>query len=194
MRTSCIRFVFGLGFGLAFLASHGHATVVEPLTIGQLAAESSRVVRAVVDHVYTVPERGPRGEIYTRTELVIDEYIIGDGPDAITVQQLGGRLGEWTMLLSGNAHFVPGTEVIVFLDYEPAKDLHYVVGLAQGMFTIDRTGDYASLSRNLEGLSFYLAEPMPFQPGHVEQTLETLLNALSPTLSPPDGTTLGGVQ
>ncbi|MBV71303.1 MAG: hypothetical protein CMH52_08130 [Myxococcales bacterium] len=194
MMTSCIRFVFGLSLGLALWASHGHATVVEPLSIGQLAAESNRVVRAVVDHVYTVPERGPRGEIYTRTELVIDEYIIGDGPDAITVQQLGGRLGEWTMLLSGNADFAPGAEVIVFLDYEPAKDVHYVVGLAQGMFTIDRTGDYTSLSRNLAGLSFYLAEPMPFQPGHVEHTLESLLNALSPTPPVLDGSTLRAVQ
>ncbi|MEE2758335.1 MAG: hypothetical protein VYA30_16875 [Myxococcota bacterium] len=180
MKASFIRGLRGLAVSLFFWTGTAQSTVVEPLSIGQLAAESHRVVRGYVDSVYVVPERGERGEIYTRVELTVDEYIIGDGPDHLTVQQLGGQLGEWQMYLSGNAEFIPGTEVIVFLDYEPAKNLHYVVGLAQGLFIIDRTGDVPSLSRDLDGLSFYLAEPVPFKPGYVEDDLETLLTALSP--------------
>ena len=180
MQTWWVHF---LAFGLCSLAMRpAQATVVEPLSIEQLAAESTRVVRAHVGHVYTVPTRGPRGEIYTRVELIVEEYVLGNGPDVLTVQQLGGRLGEWTMVLSGNAQFMPGAEVVVFLDHEPAADLHYVVGLAQGLFTIDRTGSFPSLSRHLDGLSFYLAEPAPFHPGYVENRLETLMSVLQTQL------------
>ena len=104
------------------------ATVVEPLDLATLAAESSHVVHGRVGHVYTVPERGPRGEIYTQAEISVVQYIIGDGPSELVVQQLGGQLGEWRMVLSGNAEFRPGAEVVVFLDADPERALHYVSG------------------------------------------------------------------
>ena len=40
------------------------------------------------------------------------------------------------MVLSGNAEFRPGAEVVVFLDADPERGLHYVVGLAQGLFNV----------------------------------------------------------
>jgi hypothetical protein len=113
-----------------------HSTVVEPLNISELAAESHRVVRATVVARYVLPHRGDRGEIYTRVELQVREYLLGDGPGQITVQQLGGQIGDLRMVISGNAEFEVGQEVIVFLDYAPEFELHYVVGLAQGLFRV----------------------------------------------------------
>ena len=87
--------------------------MLKPLDLATLAAESSHVVHGRVGHVYTVPERGPRGG-YTQAEISVVQYIIGDGPSQLVVQQLGGQLGEWRMVLSGNAEFRPGAEVVVF--------------------------------------------------------------------------------
>ncbi|MGC6417124.1 MAG: hypothetical protein ACON3Z_08390 [Bradymonadia bacterium] len=180
------RLLAFLSLSLCWLST-ATATVVEPLDLATLAAESSHVVHGRVGHVYTVPERGPRGEIYTQAEISVVQYIIGDGPSQLVVQQLGGQLGEWRMVLSGNAEFRPGAEVVVFLDADPERGLHYVVGLAQGLFTVDRSGAYPNLTRDLTGLSFYLAEPVPYRPVEIELELGRLIHLVRPTVTGPDG-------
>lgn len=158
-----------------------HSTVVEPLNISELAAQSHRVVRATVVARYVLPHRGDRGEIYTRVELQVREYLLGDGPGQITVQQLGGQIGDLRMVISGNAEFEVGQEVIVFLDYAPEFELHYVVGLAQGLFVIDPTGPTPTVDRDLDGLSFYGAGPTPLATLARTQALDELLSLFSPS-------------
>ncbi len=161
------------------------ATVVKPLEVAELAAQSVHVIRGYVAAQYAVPERGPRGEIYTRTDIRVVEYLLGDGPREITVQQLGGQLGELRMTLSGNARLEPGTEVLAFLDYDPERRLHFVVGLAQGVFEIDRTGPAATVHRHLDGLSFYVvgARPSPqLDQGRLLGEVTAILRPAEPAL------------
>ena len=90
------------------------------------------------------------------------------------------------MTLSGNARLRPQAEVLAFLDYDPARRLHFVVGLAQGVFEIDRTGPAATVHRYLDGLSFYVvgARPAPAldQRRSLAEVLEILDLSLVPTV------------
>ena len=170
------------------------ATVVEPLDVRALASESNRVVRAHVLHQSVVPERGPQGQIYTRTSLRIVEDILGSGPRDIIVQQLGGQLGDLRMTVSGNAHLKVGTEVILFLDRDPATELHYVVGLAQGHYEIDRSTVPVVVRRDLEGLTFYRVGPQPVPEILMSETLQSLMEQIRPTLNVIDISAPGGLR
>ncbi len=135
------------------------ATVAAPADVGELAAQSSLIVRARVVLQAVVPERGERGEIYTRSHLEVLGYIKGEGPGELVVQQLGGRLGSLEMRVEGNARLEPGAEVIAFLDADPVRGLTYVVAMAQGLFMVDRRVSPAAVWRDLEGIAFYVNGP-----------------------------------
>lgn len=177
---------------LVIMPVSAHATVVLPLEVAEMAAQSTRVVRGKVMASYAVPERGDRGEIFTRTDLRVFEYLQGDGPRELTIQQLGGQLGELTLQLSGNAQLIPGREVIVFLDYDPTRDLHFVVGLAQGVFEIDRTGPAPTVHRDLTGLTFYVVGAPPAPRLAQRQTLEDVLGFMMLDVSAPGRDVRGG--
>ena len=149
--------------GVSLVPVVASATVVEELSVEELAHEAVYVVRAQVGVQYVHPERGERGEIYTRTELTVLDYLKGDGPRHITVQQLGGDFGSYRMHVSGNAELRPGDEVIVFLDYDEHSALSFVVGLAQGLFRVTRTPASVWVERELHGLSFYSAGAAPYE-------------------------------
>ncbi len=131
------------------------ATVVQRLDVGELTKEAVVVVHAEVVDRFVVAERGPRGEIYTRTVLEVSAYLKGAGPERVVVQQLGGRLGELEMHIEGNARLAPGDEVVAFLDVDPEAGLAYIVGLAQGVYQVRRGVGDVSLWRDLTGLAFY---------------------------------------
>jgi hypothetical protein len=193
-RVSRLIVCSALLFAFSSLQVAG-ATVVKPLEISELAAQSVHVIRGQVTARYTVPERGPRGEIYTRTDIRVLEYILGDGPREITVQQLGGELGELKMTLSGNAQLTPESEVLAFLDFDAERRLHFVVGLAQGVFEIDRTGPAATVHRYLDGLSFYVVGARPAPTLDQRRSLAEVLAILQSTLAPIEhGSFEGGLR
>ncbi|MEZ4465407.1 MAG: hypothetical protein R3F43_13255 [bacterium] len=45
-----------------------------------------------------------------------------------------------TQSIVGNARLSVGEEVVVFLTQDAEKGLHYVIGMAQGKYTVDRRG------------------------------------------------------
>lgn len=139
------------------LTAPAAATVAQRLSVSELTKQAVVVVHAEVVDRYVVPDRGPRGEIYTRTVLAVTDYLKGDGPRQLMVQQLGGQLGELEMRIEGNARMHPGDEVIAFLDVDPEARLAYVVGLAQGVYQVRRGVRDVSLWRDLSGLAFYQA-------------------------------------
>ena len=183
-RTLTLGFCLLLGT-LALGSRDASATVVLPLEVADLAAQSTRVIRGQVMARYVVPERGERGEIYTRTDIRVLDYLQGDGPREITIQQLGGQLGDLTLYLAGNAQLVPGREVVAFLDHDADRDLHFVVGLAQGVFEIDRTGPAPTVHRDLNGLSFYVSGSPPAPRLAQRRTLEDILGLMTIDVSAP---------
>ena len=87
-----------------------------------------------------------------------------------------------TLQVSGNAQLKVGAEVLVFLDHDPESDLNYVVGLAQGLFVIDRTDGLVTVSRDLEGLTFYVSGPRPMPQFERSQTLDEITRVFLPSV------------
>jgi hypothetical protein len=159
-------------------------TVALRLTVPELTAQAGLVVHADVVDQRVVPERGQRGEIYTRTTLRVRRYLKGDGPSQLTVQQIGGQLGDLRLTVAGNARWAPGDEVVAFLDPDPERGLAYVVALAQGVWQV-RRGERVTVERDLSGISFYGPMRLNFAPEGT--TLGELTDAVRGAGSSPAG-------
>jgi hypothetical protein len=77
-----------------------------------------------------------RTTIYTYTSLKVNEYIKGKGPEKIVIRQIGGKVGEIEVFVPGNARFDLGEEVFLFL--EKGSKYYYVMGMAQGKFSVKK--------------------------------------------------------
>ncbi len=136
------------------LASSAQATTVVSLSLEELVKRSDLVVRATVQGQRAFVE-GPRDWIYTVSDLNVHESLKGDTKAGVTLQvrQVGGTVGDIEMQLEGNANLRVGEEVLIFLDRDEVRPgYHYVVGLAQGKYGIDRSGPAPVVVRNLHGL------------------------------------------
>ena len=58
-----------------------------------------------------------------------------------------------------------------------------------GLFNVDRSGAYPAPTRDPSGLSFYLAEPVPYRPVEIELELGRLIQLVRPTVIGPGGST-----
>ncbi len=144
--------------GLLLWAGSAHATVVKSLSLKQMTkAADVIVVGEVVERVSSWNEEKTR--IYTVTRIRIGETLKGSaGAAELQVRQIGGTLDGLTQQIVGNAKLKQGEEVLLFLDQDESLPFHYVVGMAQGKFTIDRTGDAARVVRSMEGLALATVE------------------------------------
>ena len=86
-------------------------------------------------------ETGKR--IYTITKLKVIESIKGTAKPnmVLTLRQIGGQVGDWSQHVPGDAKFKHEEEVLVFLRHDPSDDLHFLVGMGQGKFTVDVDSD-----------------------------------------------------
>lgn len=129
------------------------ATTVRPASLGELTRDADLIVRArVLSHVAS--EEGPRRWIYTSTQLEVLDVWKGKAqpPSLLTVRQLGGTLAQREMVVEGNARLTDGEEVVVFLDQDPLHpERHYIVGMAQGKWSISYAGPEPSVARDSDG-------------------------------------------
>lgn len=51
----------------------------------------------------------------THTRLRVDEFLLGDEPRDLWLEQLGGTVGDLTMTVSGDALVEPGQDLVLFL-------------------------------------------------------------------------------
>ena len=131
------------------------ATIIKSLSLADMSQEADVIVQATVER-QTVTWDQERKRIYTLTEIQVIDALKGPAKaeQKLIIRQIGGDLGDEAMLVSGNAALHPGEEIIVFLDRDERLPLHYVVGMAQGKFSIDRSTPTARVVRNLHGLTF----------------------------------------
>ncbi len=172
------RTVFLVFFSFA-LAAPAAATVALRVDVAELTGEAVFVVHAEVVDRYVVPERGQNGEIYTRTVLNVHRYLKGEGPERVVVQQLGGRIGDLELRVTGNAQLEPGDEVVAFLDVDPARQLAFVVGLSQGVFQVRRGVHEVTVWRDLGGLAFYSAGAVAYATEMEAPSLRVLTDAVA---------------
>jgi hypothetical protein len=125
--------------GLALLAAVASATTLSRLRFDELATQATAVARL---RCIAVESRRQDGEIWTETRFEAVEVNKGLLPGVVSVQMLGGSLGNLHSRVEGVPAFRPGEEVYLFLwghEGEPFR----VLGWSQGTFRIkrdDRTG------------------------------------------------------
>jgi hypothetical protein len=145
-----------------------NATVVKPLSFDALVKSSDVVAHGFVVEQWAEAPDGLPGIVYTYTVLEVAQILKGEHTKRITLRQIGGTLGGYTVKLSGVPHFDLGAEIVVFAGRDNAKSPYVSVGLAQGVFFVTRKDGDISLSRQLSGMTFYnpvlrhfSLEPMP---------------------------------
>ncbi len=115
----------------------------------ELIAMAARVVRGRVLSVRT--ERGSTGRIYTVTRLAVLEDFTGLADPLVTVRELGGIVGNETLIVGGAVTYVPGAEVVVCLEALP-NGQYRSVAMGLSKFDVETTPDGDSaLLRNLAG-------------------------------------------
>lgn len=133
MTTAFVRFaittsVFFSAIPLAL------ATLMVPLSIPQLAAESDLIVHCKVISITTTLDADRR--IVTRVLTEITETWKGQHPGSrLQVVLAGGTLGTKQVVVDGQPDYRPGEELVLFLKFNNRKEA-VTVGLAQGRFVV----------------------------------------------------------
>ena len=122
---------------LALLVSTGvQASPVDALTLEDLQDRSALVV---LGEVTDTEARLEAGAVVTHVEIRVSDCLTGLCPDDVTVTSPGGSLGGQVESVEGAPRFARGQEVLVFL--RPQGGQFEVVGMAQGLFHVQRAGD-----------------------------------------------------
>lgn len=113
----------------------GRATTVLKLDLESLTANSDRIV---VGEVESIDSLRHDGKIVTDIEVRVAEQWKGasEPPDAVTIRQPGGRIGDTVTRVHGMPRFREGETTVLFLDKHPEQDLYSVTGLRQGKFHV----------------------------------------------------------
>ena len=119
------------------------AALMEALSISALVKASSSIVRGeVVDTQAMWSESGD--EIVTRATIRVQKdfkRLVSE--ELITVEYLGGEVGDIGMMVSDSPQMFVGEEIIIFLKQpEDAIDQQrfHIVGSAQGKYTLEEDG------------------------------------------------------
>jgi hypothetical protein len=119
---------------VAALAATAGATTIARMDLRQLAAASRVVVRA---RCLGNESRWEEGEIWTFSRFVTLETFKGSPQAEFTVRLIGGQVGGIESIVADVPRFVPGEEVILFLD--PAAGGGYsVTAWEEGTFRVTR--------------------------------------------------------
>ncbi|MCA9610154.1 MAG: hypothetical protein KC619_31370 [Myxococcales bacterium] len=97
-------------------APSAEATTFVDVTVEQLAAASDLIVVGRVVEVSVEPQ-GPAGQpgIHTRATVQVEEVLRGPGRSLVDVWVQGGRLGDRMRVVPGQAQFVQGEDLVLFL-------------------------------------------------------------------------------
>lgn len=122
--------------------------MVVPLSIEQLSRDADAIVVGKV--VSVTPER--RGAlIYSMAAIKVEQVVKGDTGPEVTIESLGGRIGDETLAVSGTATYADGERVLVFLKKAGKADAYQTVGVHQGKLSIEH-GMVVKYNLSLEAL------------------------------------------
>jgi len=123
----------------ALMATAGSwASMFEPVTDQQLVCESVDVVRATVLEVQSSWEGNPEA-IWTHALLRVDQSIRGNRfpGDYFDVKEIGGTVGEYTIVAHQFPTFHAGDKVVVMLaPWDDGSGIQRVWGYGRGMFVV----------------------------------------------------------
>ncbi|MBT9559045.1 MAG: hypothetical protein IV100_23640 [Myxococcales bacterium] len=183
---SAVRAALAL-FVLAFLAaSPASALKVRSFSTAELVAESALIVRGRVKSS-TPTWQGDR--IVTDALVDVTESLHGrlEG-GAVTVRQLGGRVGDTTLTVPGVRTLRPGDHVLLFLRTDGR--FHYLIGFSQGSVFLESDASGAlRVRRELSGMELVKRKPVgPARPApaapELYEALRTQILALAAEKTP----------
>ncbi|MDP3235305.1 MAG: hypothetical protein Q8S33_04550 [Myxococcales bacterium] len=120
---------------LALVPFVGLATTQIPHTVPQRAMASDRVAVVEVIERKTVSDPADPRRIKTHTQLQVRENVRGTGPSSVTLVQLGGTLGQQSVIIPGDAEFTIGERALVFL-HCTLPERCYLVAMGEGKLPI----------------------------------------------------------
>ncbi|MDP6920112.1 MAG: hypothetical protein QGH43_12790 [Arenicellales bacterium] len=136
--------LISLAFAIMTVGGIGSAVaLMEALSISTLAKASTSIIRGeVIDTESMWNESGD--EIVTRATIrVQSDFKRQVSEELVTVEYLGGEVGEIGMMVSDSPQMFAGEEVIIFLEPSEAstdRQRFHVVGSAQGKFSLEEDG------------------------------------------------------
>ncbi|MBD89948.1 MAG: hypothetical protein CL940_06405 [Deltaproteobacteria bacterium] len=132
------RLIRGVCLAAALLtAAPASATLVRAVPMRAMAAQAHEVIRGhVLDSECLYDPVFER--VYTHTRLAVLETLAGSTTrgDVIEVRQIGGILDGIESRVVGTARLEMGAEVVLFTRTDGAH--HYLMGMAQGAYAVDR--------------------------------------------------------
>ena len=134
--SHCYREIWKFALALIVLSAaasfSAQATTIERMSLAQMAGGAQLIVRG---HCVGNSVGWDAGEIWTFTTFEVDEVWSGTAPARITVRLLGGREGNITSSVFGVPRFMPGEEVVLFLERTSRAD-YSIVSWSQGTFRV----------------------------------------------------------
>jgi len=112
------------------------ATTVEPPTFEALVNSSDYIIRAKTKSVSAEKKTTDHGvKIVTHVELEILEVVGGAPPAQLTLQLLGGRVGDDEMIVEGMPRFHAGDEDILFVSGN-GRTICPLYGMMHGRYSV----------------------------------------------------------
>lgn len=121
-----------------FAASGARATTVIPPSFPELVAKADQIVLGEVVAISSeLVTKGADRAIFTRVTLAVRETVAGTAPASLTLEFLGGTVGELTMVVDGMPAFTVGRSEILFVQNN-GRQICPLVGMAHGRYRIER--------------------------------------------------------
>mgnify|MGYP000947739034 CR=1 FL=1 len=129
--TRVLQFVFALTLAMGL-----GATTLEKLTVDQMVAQSTSIVRGRVTSSAAV-QRG--NLIYTVYRVQVTEWVKGGSGATAEVYVPGGVVNGRRQSIAGAPSLASGTEYVIFVWTSP-KGTPHIIGLSQGVLSVQSTG------------------------------------------------------
>lgn len=121
------------------LAAAADATIIRPQSVEAMTFRATAVVRCDPIPGTQVALLNPDGIIVTQMQFDVVEVLSGPvvvGED-ITVEVVGGIMGDTALTIDQNAEFLETEQVVLFLSRETSLDPFRVIDLSAGKFEVN---------------------------------------------------------
>lgn len=120
------------------LVPTAQATTVIPPEFPALVSDSDYIVHATVKSVHCEKRPSARGvKIVTLVELEVVDTVVGTSPAALTLQLLGGRVGDEQVRVEGMPQFHVGDEDVLFVQGN-GRTICPLPGMMHGRYPVQR--------------------------------------------------------
>lgn len=171
-------------FLFAILVSWAHATSVVPPSFSELVTEADAIYRGRVSEVQArrVARADGGSVIKTFVTIVIDRALKGSEQRTVTLEFLGGTIGDESMEVSGMPTFTVGDRSVVFVQ-KNGQQFCPLVRMGHGTYAIardDATGEEYMARQNGAPLNDVSEVEIPLSDRPQMAASRTTAGALSP--------------